>query len=189
MNTNLILVRHAECQGNIENRLSGITDFKLTKNGKEQLKPLGLELKNEKIDVIYSSPLRRAMETARAIAKYSNIKNIHMEHNLKEINYGVCDGVEWKEINERYPQIYKMWKEIYNYPVNIPLQEEYSEVQKRMINSIKKICTYNDGKNICIVSHGIAIQAFLCYYFKKDISKANEIPQLKNAKYIKIPMN
>ena len=84
---NLILVRHAECQGNIENRLSGITDFELTKNGKEQIQHLGLELKNERIDIIYSSPLKRAIETAQAIAKYCNIKNINIDNNLKEINY------------------------------------------------------------------------------------------------------
>ena len=69
MENKIILIRHAECVGNISNRLSGITDFELTDNGKRQAQKLAKELRNKNIDVIYSSPLRRAMDTAKYIAR------------------------------------------------------------------------------------------------------------------------
>ena len=57
MKTKIILVRHAECVGNISNRLSGRTNFNLTDNGIIQAKELAQGLNTKKIDIIYSSPL------------------------------------------------------------------------------------------------------------------------------------
>ncbi len=65
-------------------------------------------------------------------------------------------------------------------------QEEYIQVQKRMINIINGICEQNKVKTICIVSHGIAIQAFLCSYYNKEIFEVNEVPQLKKSEYVEI---
>lgn len=180
------MVRHAECYGNIQNRLSGITDFDLTPNGINQAKELSQRIKKEKIDVIYSSPLIRAQKTAKEIANATNVTNICIKENLREINYGKCDGMKWENINIKYPNVEKMWKKVNNYPVEMPEQEEYIQVQKRMVDVINEICMQNKDKIICVVSHGIAIQAFLCFYYKKEIFEANQIPQLKNADYLEV---
>lgn len=68
----------------------------------------------------------------------------------------------------------------------MPEQEEYINVQKRMVKTINEIIDKNIGKKICIVSHGIAIQAFSCYFYHKEITKANSLPQLRNAEFIKL---
>lgn len=68
----------------------------------------------------------------------------------------------------------------------MPEQEEYINVQKRMVKTINEIIDKNIGKKICIVSHGIAIQAFSCYFYHKEITEANSLPQLRNAKFIKL---
>lgn len=182
----VFLIRHAECVGNISNRISGRTDFELTDNGRVQAQKLAQKLKKEKIDIIYSSPLKRAVETAEYIATEKNIDNIHIDNGLIEINYGDCDGLSWDEINYRYPMVWKYWKEIYNYPVFMPNQEEFSEVATKMNETIKKIERDNNEKNICIISHGIAIQSYLCLLYNKPYNKANELPQLKNAEYIEL---
>mgnify|MGYP004610028411 FL=1 len=184
METKIILIRHAECVGNISNRLSGITDFELTDNGKRQAQKLAKELRNKNIDVIYSSPLRRAMDTAKYIARNNNIKIINKDERLIEINYGVCDGMSWNKIDNKYPLVRKLWKEMYKYPILIPGQEEFIDVSKRMNEAIKDISNKNQGKTICIVSHGIAIQAFVSFYYNDITKKIGEIQQLKNAEYI-----
>ena len=58
MENKIILIRHAECVGNISNRLSGITDFELTDNGKRQAQKLAKELRNKNIDVILGPEAR-----------------------------------------------------------------------------------------------------------------------------------
>ncbi len=184
MKTKILLIRHAECIGNIEGRLSGRTNFKLTKNGEKQATELARSLKNKKIDIIFSSPLERAVKTAEVIAGTCNISEVNIERGLIEIDYGVCDGMRWDDIDKKYPNVRRDWKEINNYPVNIPNQEEYINVQKRMIETINKIKNNYKGKIICIVSHGIAIQSYLCHINNKEIFKAKEIPQLKNADFI-----
>ena len=173
METKIILVRHAECEGNVQNRLSGITNFELTYNGKKQTKIVAERLKEQKIDKVYSSPLNRALQTAQEISKYAYEKRVIVENNLIEINYGKCDGMQWNEIDSKYPN-------------GMPEQEEYINVQKRMVKTINEIIDKNIGKKICIVSHGIAIQAFLCYFYHKEITEANSLPQLRNAEFIKL---
>lgn len=184
MKTKIILVRHAECVGNISNKLSGRTNFELTDNGKKQAQQLGERLQSKSIDVIYSSPLKRAMDTANYIAKSNNITTINVDKRLIEIDYGVCDGMSWEQINNQYPLVRKLWKEIYKYPISIPKQEKFINVSIRMNEVIKEIANKNQGKIVCIVSHGIAIQAFMQSYYSKETKKVNEIVQLKNAEYI-----
>lgn len=180
MKTKIIIVRHAECFGNIENKLSGITDFELTLTGMVQIKKLASRLEDEKIEKIYSSPLKRAKKTANGIAEKLNITNINENENLIEINYGECDGMTWEEIDDKYPKIRGEWKEKNHYPIGIPGQESYADLQKRITNEIIKLANENLGKTICIVSHGIAIGSFMCYVHGLPFEKVNEIPAIGN---------
>ena len=109
---------------------------------------------------------------------------IKIDERLIEIDYGVCDGMSWDDINIQYPNIRKLWKEIYNYPIEMPKQESFSKVAERMEEVIKNIASVNEGNTVCIVSHGISIQSYMCVLHKKAFNKANELPQLKNAEYI-----
>lgn len=183
MITTIYLIRHAECQGNIENKLSGITDFKITQKGREQAKLLANKLKDSKITEIYSSPLSRAVDTAKPIMRECHINSLNIVNNLHEINYGICDGMCWTDINQRYPNIKKEWKESHHYPIGIPNQEEFIELQKRIIDSILKITNDNLGKEIAIISHGIAISSFLCFVKKLNIEACNKLKQQENTAY------
>lgn len=188
MKTRIILVRHAECIGNITNRLSGRTNFDLTDNGVSQAKRLAQELKNKKIDIIYSSPLQRAIDTAKIIAEYNGNIDIRIDENLIEIDYGVCDVMSWNDINIQYPNIKKSWKEIYHYPIDIPKQESFFTVSERMERSIKDIANTNKCKTVCIVSHGIAIQSYMFKLYKQDLNESKDLQQLKNTEYIEFEL-
>ncbi len=183
MVTTIYLIRHAECQGNIENKLSGITDFKLTEKGRKQAKLLASRLKEFRITEIYSSPLSRAIDTARIVMEENDINSLNIVNDLHEIDYGVCDGMCWIDINQKYPTVEKQWKEVHHYPVGIPNQEDFIELQKRIKDSILKITNDNLGKKIAIISHGIAISSFLCFVKKINIEECNKLKQQENTAY------
>lgn len=155
--TKIYLVRHAECIGNIENRLTGCCDFELTEKGKEQAIKLKEELKDKKIDCIYSSPYKRTIGTIKLIAEFKGI-DIVTDKDLSEMNMGDYDGYQYEEVNKiDYSILHNSKKEI----CGIPNQESTSHVEQRIFNAIIKIAEQNKNKNILICSHGIAIEAFL----------------------------
>ena len=65
-----------------------------------------------------------------------------------------------------------------------PEQEGFFKVADRMKKAITDIVSNNKENTVCIVSHGIAIQSYMCVLYKKPFNKANELPQLKNTEYI-----
>ena len=176
MVTTIYLIRHAECQGNIENKLSGIVDFKLTEKGKKQAKLLASKLKRFRITEVYSSPLSRAVDTARTVMNECNINSVNIVNDLHEIYYGVCDGMCWTDINKNYPKIKIEWKEVHHYPIGIPNQENFIELQKRIKDCIFKITNDNLGKKI-------AISSFLCFVKKLNIEECNKLKQQENTSY------
>ena len=97
--TNIYLVRHAESLGNIEKRLTGRVDYKLTDRGKNQVIKLTDRLKDVDFDVIYSSPMIRAVDTIKPLAELHNL-NINVEDRLSEMYFGIYDGYTWEEVNK-----------------------------------------------------------------------------------------
>lgn len=90
----ILLIRHAECEGNVECRLSGITDFGLTQNGIRQAYRLANVLKKKaSIQCVFSSPLKRAVDTARIVASICKLDSVEIDDELREINYGSYDGM------------------------------------------------------------------------------------------------
>lgn len=157
--TNIYLIRHAQSVGNVERRLTGRVDYKLTEEGYEQVKILTEKLKNVHFDVAYSSPFSRAMETIKPLAKLNNIEIIK-ENNLSEMYFGIYDGFKWDEVNEIDISISNNRKET-NEISGITNQETTKQIQDRMYKIISKIINKNKGKTILIASHGVAIEAFL----------------------------
>lgn len=157
--THIILVRHAECEGNILKCLTGRTDFKLTEKGQNMANDLLEELKKYKIDAIYSSVSIRCVDTVKPTAQYFKL-DIITDKDLMEKYFGIYDGMSWEEVNRINPQIMENKKK-YHEIMGIPEQETTKELAQRMNNCIKKIVQNNKGKTILICSHGCAIFTFL----------------------------
>lgn len=119
------------------------------------------KLKSSKIDVLYSSNLKRAMQTAEYISKIKSLSIITTE-KLKEINGGQWEGVPWEELPKRWPHEYYTWE---NKPLEhkMPMGESMVDFQNRIVDEIKIIAKENTGKNVCVVFHGTAIRAFMSY--------------------------
>lgn len=89
----LLIVRHGETEDNILRKVQGQTHGKLTQNGLQQAEKVALRLADEKIDIIISSDLLRALKTAEIISKYHKQTNLIIDKQLREGNFGELTGV------------------------------------------------------------------------------------------------
>lgn len=100
--TRFIIFRHGQTDWNLEHRIQGSNDIPLNKTGKEQAKKLAQRLQHEIIDVIYSSPLQRAIETAKTVAFYHEKDAIILD-DLFEMHFGELEGKIKSVRNQLYP--------------------------------------------------------------------------------------
>lgn len=162
MMTRLILVRHAEAEGNKIRRFHGWTDSSLTERGHLQAQRVADRLKDMDIDVIYSSSLTRTLQTAGYISNIKSLPVIRTD-KLKEINGGDWEDLSWNELQERWPDAYATWDNC-PHKHQMPNGESMEEFQKRLVDEVLYIIKKDTGKNICIVTHGTAIRALICHF-------------------------
>lgn len=155
----IYLVRHGESEANIQKRFSGITDVELSLKGKNQAIIAGQNLKKEKISHIYSSPLKRAKDTAKIICNEINIdeNKIITDINLIEVNFGIFENMTWEEMRANNRNETDNWilkKHKYKFPEG----EGYDDIIERISVFIDNI-----PDNSVIVSHFGVIQSILLY--------------------------
>jgi len=165
--TRLYLVRHGETEWNKVSKIQGRTDIELSDEGIKQAKQLAKRLTGEDINFIYSSSLKRALRTAEIIADYKRCGIIKSE-NYHEICLGPWEGMTINEIQERYREHFRAYRED---PANfnLPGAETFLNLTERTYNSIIKIVSKHKGKNILLVSHGTAIKAAIIKILGIDI--------------------
>lgn len=178
MKTKLIIVRHAEAVGNAIREYHGWTDSSITERGHIQAACVAERLKCVPIDVIYSSPLKRTMETASYIAKIKDLPIIERD-DLKEINGGLWEGMTWTDLAKAYPKEHEVWEKKPHIH-QMPEGENMKDFQQRLIAAVSDIINIEEGKNICIVTHGTAIRTLLCWFFEHDLKCMVEIPWCDN---------
>jgi probable phosphoglycerate mutase len=150
MAVDLYLIRHGESEGNHYRRCHGHTNSQLTPNGRLQARALAERLYGIPIAAVYSSDLRRAMETARLAIP-------HLPPNavpgLREIFLGMWEDLPWGEVMHSWPDAYEAFIP--------PDGESHNEVQARMRASLHSIATAHAGQSVAVVSHGMALR-LLC---------------------------
>jgi probable phosphoglycerate mutase len=178
MKTKLIIVRHAEAVGNVIREFHGWTDEGITEKGQLQASKVAERLKNIPIDVIYSSSMKRTMETARYISKVKNLPIIPVD-DLKEINGGLWEGMTWNQLAAKYPDEYDIWE---NKPhlCQMPEGENMKDFQHRVITAVMSILEKEAGKNILIVTHGTVIRVLLCRLKELPLKDMVRIPWCDN---------
>ncbi len=166
MVTRLIFVRHGEAEGNIERIFHGWTDSSLTEKGRKQAEKAAQRLKHEDIKVIYSSPLKRAYETAVLIAREQGIDDIRLMEGLKEINGGEWENERWEDLPQKWPEEYDTWERNPHLHC-MPAGESMKEAFDRMAEAVYEIAKSHEGQNICIVTHGTVLRTLMCYFYGK----------------------
>jgi broad specificity phosphatase PhoE len=167
----LILVRHGETLWNREKRVQGVSDIELSDRGIDQVDHLARSLKDEKIEKIVSSPLKRAFQTASIINQYHDVA-IESERDLQELDQGDLEGIRFSELMENHLHFLEKWL---TDPASVvmPNGESLIDLQKRAWGVIEKIM--KSGKNTLVASHGFTIMTILCKFQNLSLSEFREV--------------
>ncbi len=156
MVTKIYLIRHCQSMGNIEHKFQGQYDADVSPAGEKQLELLGLRFRNEHIDAIYTSPLKRARATAEAIAKYHNMEPI-AEPGLIEIDCGRMENLLLTEVARLFPEVALNWDrspELCEFPGGETMREVYERVNA----ALDRIIAENPGRTVVVTTHGGALR-------------------------------
>ncbi|MBQ3012120.1 MAG: histidine phosphatase family protein [Clostridia bacterium] len=157
MKTRFIMIRHGFSVANDMRRFAGNFDVDLTETGKKQANLCAEALKNEKIDAIYSSDLKRAYDTAVPISETLGIEIIKCPE-LREISAGEWEGKLFDELCEEYPEAYSTWRNDIGNAVCTG-GESVKQLSARILSALCDIAKKNDGKTVCITTHATPIRA------------------------------
>ena len=171
--TKIFLIRHGQSEWNSLNKVQGQQNTILTDLGKKQALCLGDRLIDANIDIIYTSDLIRAYNTAEIISKRIN-KPLVANESIREINFGLWEGLTIQEIQTRYKKEYFTWLKEPD-KLNIEGLENLMTLQKRAMKYVNEILLENNGKNIAIVSHGAILKTIILGLLGIDISHYKNI--------------
>jgi probable phosphoglycerate mutase len=154
--TTLILIRHGETAWNAERRLQGHLDIALNPEGERQAAALANALRHEQFDLIVSSDLQRARQTADAVAALHGIP-VQLDPALRERCYGGFEGLLYAEIEQRFPVEFAAWqgRDIDGaLPPGVNRGESFREFNARVTTAILGWAAAHPGQTLALVAHG-----------------------------------
>jgi broad specificity phosphatase PhoE len=166
-NSTLGLLRHGQTDWNIDLRLQGTTDIAMNQIGIEQIQTASKHL-DQGWDVILSSPLGRARQSAEIVAAQIGISEIAIEPLLLERAFGIGEGLTYAEWGEKFSKL-----------DDIPGAESKANVEKRARDLLSHIESNYSGARVLAVSHGALIRFVLSEVSNGTIPPAGE--RLQNA--------
>lgn len=163
MQTRIILIRHGETKANLEKKYIGTTESRLTARGKKQAKSLIKRMSKEGVGKVFSSSSMRATNFAKIIFSNSNIEILP---ELREMNFGVFEGLTHAEILKKYPALYGRWLKN---PAScrISKAEVFREFKMRIFKAFEKIIRVNRGGTTAVITHAGPIRLILGKILKR----------------------
>jgi len=160
MTTIMLLVRHGQTKSNAEGRMSYKDEY-LDDSGYIQAHRLSSRLADLPIASIYTSPLRRAYETA-IILNEPHQSPLNIIEDLSEIHLGDWEGLPKHDIQERWPEL---WKQMVTDPSNlvIPNGESIKELTERAVQAFRNIAQADQGKQSIMVTHNPVISVLVAH--------------------------
>jgi broad specificity phosphatase PhoE len=159
MITRLLLVRHGATGATEEDRFSGSTDAELSEQGRWQAARLGERLSPQTLAAVYSSPLSRALETARIVARHCRLEPVVRE-GLREIGHGHWEGMKREDVERAFGDEYAAWEaDPFTFA---PLGGESGlAVLARALPVVREIVTAHAGGQVLVVSHKATLRLIL----------------------------
>jgi alpha-ribazole phosphatase len=173
-----LLVRHGESVWNNERRIQGNRDVELSLRGRRQtallVSRLGAHLPGN-VAAVYTSPLRRAAETAERIAAACGLPVV-ADPDLREMSLGSWEGLTVPEIQAAFPNQYERWLED---PLAFGAHggEDLRAFERRVERALRRMREAYPGNDLIVVSHGGVIKALLCFAMGLDIRQLFRIKQ------------
>jgi probable phosphoglycerate mutase len=157
--TRLLLVRHGATAATEEDRFSGSTDAGLSEQGRWQAARLGDRLSTQNIAAVYSSPLSRALDTARIIAGHCRLEPVARD-GLREIGHGHWEGLKREDVERQFGSEYAAW-EADPFTFAPAGGESGLAVLARALPAIREIATAHPGRQVLVVSHKATLRLVL----------------------------
>jgi broad specificity phosphatase PhoE len=172
--TELILARHGETVWNVEKIYRGRADVNLDEVGIKQADLLGKYLSSWKLEAIYSSPVKRATDTANIIARYQKI-GVKIAEGLVDFDYGEWQSLPEQEVKKLYPALLNEW---HNNPhkVRMPAGESLEDVRRRAIKVVNDVLSKYQG-SVVLISHRVVNKVLICSLLGLDNSHFWNISQ------------
>ena len=159
--TRLLLARHGETDWNREQRFQGHADPPLNQTGRAQAVDLSVALAAEPLAAVYSSPLRRALETAEIVAAAHGQEPVTVDA-LMEVDVGSWQGLTRAEVEERYPDQFARWLDHVD-GFGFANGESYEQLSGRVIPALLQLEADHPGERILTVTHGGPIRTALAH--------------------------
>jgi len=174
----LILVRHGETEWNRQRRVQGLSNLALNDTGKKQAEALARTLSNKKVDAIYSSPLRRAQETARAISRFHRLE-VEILDGLKELDVGDVDGMTYEDMKTHHGEFFVRWMTDFT-SVRLPGGGFVPELRDQCCTAIQDIVrrerkAEKDDRVAVVVTHFFPIMCIVCNSMGLDLSHCRRL--------------
>ena len=165
--TTILLARHGETDWNRQGRFQGHADPPLNATGRAQAAELAAELKAVGLAAVYSSPLRRALETAQAVAAEHGLDPVAVDA-LREVDVGSWQGLTRVEIETQFPEQFARWLD---YDQGWEDGESYEEMGRRAVAALLELAVAHEDERILAVTHGGPIRA--AFAFADETSHAD----------------
>lgn len=162
------LLRHGQTNWNIDFRLQGVTDIPLNETGIEQARTAGQVIaksaqEGKLWDLILSSPLSRARDTAVMVGEALGVSGISIEELLLERSFGEAEGLSHEE-----------WKAKYDDTNHVPGGETLEQLEARAWILLQRLLDQHEGKRVLTVSHGALIRTLLRLVSKGEFPREGE---------------
>ena len=157
--TRLLLIRHGATALSAEDRFAGELDVLLSDTGREQATQLGRRLASATISNVYSSPMKRTIETASLIAEPHRL-TVETVAELREISHGRWEGKTRADVEREYGDEYKRWEHD-PYSFSPEGGESGLQVTARALPALLKLVERHEGQEFVIVSHKATIRLLI----------------------------
>jgi len=156
--TTIVLVRHGETDWNREHRFQGHADVPLNEDGRAQVAELGEKLAGELFAAAYTSPLRRAAETAEILGSRLGLV-VQPSDGLREVDVGSWSGLTVREVENRFPDGFRRW-------IDWKVEgwddgEQYEDFSRRVVGGLLEIAARHPSGRVLAVTHGGPIRTAL----------------------------
>lgn len=163
MTKNFYLLRHGESTYNVAGRIQGQSDDSvLTENGRCQAEEAATRLEGKNIEIIISSPLKRAIETGKIVSNTINAPMI-FDSRFIEVNIGVIEGMYYEDVMKKYKSAYQEWQSsnTTNIGMHFKNGESKIDVRHRVFEALNHYAENTKYQNILISGHGIILNQAL----------------------------
>jgi broad specificity phosphatase PhoE len=170
--TEVILIRHGQTLANVAGRWEGWSDSALTPLGRAQAQAVANRLAAEchKATAVYTSPLRRALQTATIIGTVLELRPVSVD-NLKEINFGELDGISPAEMETRHPALFIRWKDRTDMEFKWPSGERRGDFFRRAARACDHILSQHINESVAVVAHGGTLRACLAHLLPDQLGQ------------------